>query len=621
MGRELPSIVFERTAARAEDDAASNLGGYRLRLWLFAMLGYCVIFALLLVLIALVGALVYVGFLQPALLFVLIKIKLVWLAFPVMWILFRAVWVRIEAPEGYKLRRNAFPLLYAELDDLRRILKTPRVHEVILTPDFNAGVVQTPRLGIFGWQKNTVLLGLELLLTLSPEQARAVLGHELGHLSRNHSRFNGWIYRVRDSWYRLMAEFDRRDAWGARMLRTFFDWYAPRFAAYSFVLARINEYEADAVAAELVSPRRAGEALINTGVTAPYVDTHYWQAFFREADSYPAPPCPPWEGLKGFLRRHQPAADELQRCLEQELQVETDYADTHPSLSDPLAALKVPAELPPPVGTTAAEAWLGESYQRVIDDFDSEWQALNTEGWKGRFEYVSEGRKKLQALAERPLEFLSDDELWEFATLTETVDSDERAFDLFKAYHARHPQDPDVLFVLGRMLCAREDESCLDYLQGALSSLSLAVNACEIACHYLYQQGRRQEAQIWEAKARQFGIEQRQADLERETLTADRELMKLDIDTALHDEIARRLQAIPGVGEAWLAQVVTQYYRHVPVLIVSVRSRAGGVEELVDEVLRELAGMDVGCTFFAVSATYANRKWIKRIKKLGKRVV
>lgn len=57
--------------------------------------------------------------------------------------------------------------------------------------------MQHARLGVLGWHVNYLILGLPLMQAVSPEQFRAIVAHELGHLSRNHSRFAGWIYRVR----------------------------------------------------------------------------------------------------------------------------------------------------------------------------------------------------------------------------------------------------------------------------------------------------------------------------------------------------------------------------------------------------------------------------------------
>jgi Zn-dependent protease with chaperone function len=57
----------------------------------------------------------------------------------------------------------------------------------------NASVVQIPRLGVFGWSRNYLTVGVPLLDAVTPEQFEAVLAHELGHLARAHGRFRTWI--------------------------------------------------------------------------------------------------------------------------------------------------------------------------------------------------------------------------------------------------------------------------------------------------------------------------------------------------------------------------------------------------------------------------------------------
>ena len=312
--------TFEHMVAKAEQSAQSNIHLYKLKLGLYALLGYAVIFAIVFALFGLVGGIIAAAFFSTSLFLIPLKKKLFLVIFPTIWILLKSLWVKFESPKGYVMDRKKYPRLYLEIDRLREELKSPKIHEVILTPELNASIIQTPRLGILGWNNNTLILGLELLLTLSPKQARAVIAHEFGHLSGNHSYFNSWIYRIRLSWYRIMHAFDHEHSMGAKMMAYFFDWYAPRFAAYSFALARANEFEADAIAAELTSIESAGGALIHTHVTGPYIDSNYWDVFFKKADVIPQPEHAPWIGLRDFIRLHQPAYDALSSSLQEETQ-------------------------------------------------------------------------------------------------------------------------------------------------------------------------------------------------------------------------------------------------------------------------------------------------------------
>lgn len=614
-------IVFEQTARKAEALADRSLSAYKLRLILYALLGYAVIFAILVALFGLVGGMAGMAFVSTGLfLMLLLKKKLLLVLLPVIWTLIKALWVRFEAPSGYVLTARAVPKLYAELETLRRQLKTPKIHQVILTPEMNASISQTPRLGIFGWQKNTLTLGLELLLVLSPEQARAVIAHELGHLSGNHSRFKGWIYRARISWFKIMEAFQRESSWGAAMMRRFFDWYAPRFAAYSFALARTNEYEADAISAALTTPKAAGEALVYTHVTGPYVDSHYWETFFRQADTMPEPAHGPWYGLHDFLHRDRPAASQLEQMLLNELEQETTYADTHPALKDRMAALEVTPMLPLPVRDTAAAAWLGDQYDTIIEAFDREWLDHFSERWQERYSYVQAQTETLAALNEQDEAQLGDDELWQKAMLTEEFSGEEAAFPVFRAYQQRYPDDADAAFVLGRMLYHRDDAALLDELEIALARPRYVTDACEYAYYFLLRHGREEEAVGWKARAEEQLRIDAESEQERSELNPKDAMIKSTLDEEARQQILAVLRAHPKVKAAWMAEKQMVHYAEVPAVALAVK--LGGM--LTDEakVTAELAdAMALNVTFFIVPKTGDHKKLARAIIKAGERIL
>ena len=169
---------FEHHVKQADLQAESNFNRYKTKLRLFALLGYLVIFAMMIVVSSLIGGLAVLAFLSPAILLFLIKKKLIFILIPMIWIMARSLWVKIEAPKGYELSRDRFPELFKELDQLSKRLDSLKLHTVLLTPEMNAAVVQTPRLGVFGYHKNTLFLGLELMLALTPEQVRSVIAHD-----------------------------------------------------------------------------------------------------------------------------------------------------------------------------------------------------------------------------------------------------------------------------------------------------------------------------------------------------------------------------------------------------------------------------------------------------------
>ena len=105
-----------------------------------------------------------------------------------LWVLFGLVaiatfWVQYTPLKAREIHRVDFPELFALIDELRLRLNAPQIHHVVINYDHNSSVYQTPRCGWFGCYRNYLLLGLPLMQSLTPEQFKATLAHELGHLS------------------------------------------------------------------------------------------------------------------------------------------------------------------------------------------------------------------------------------------------------------------------------------------------------------------------------------------------------------------------------------------------------------------------------------------------------
>ena len=318
---------FDALVTKLEKFSKNHPQSYRLRVALFAILGYTYLFLILIGLLALIGLVVMsilFGHLANA-----ITIKFgIFLLIPA-WAIMRSLWVTFPPPQGLKLTRHQAPRLFALVDELTHKLQAPRFHNILLNQEFNASVVQIPRLGILGWQENYLLLGLPLMHSLSLEQLKAVLAHELGHLSGNHSRFAAWIYRIRRTWTQVYERLHQSNQHKASVLfNHFLDWYWPSFNAYSFILARMNEYEADRCAAQLAGVHNTAQALINVEVKARFLDS-FWSDIYQQVEHQAAPPDNAYSSMLTFLRTPI-NEDQSNQWLKQALTQKTSNTDTHP---------------------------------------------------------------------------------------------------------------------------------------------------------------------------------------------------------------------------------------------------------------------------------------------------
>lgn len=273
---------------------------------------------------------------------------------------------------GHLLTRAAAPGLYAALDDLRAKLNVGHDLRIVLVNEFNAGALEMPGLlGGLGTQR-TMYLGVPLLAALTREELLGVIGHELGHFSRRHGPLGHRIYRARQGWLAYAESVDKNDSAFDKGAAAFAHLFIPYFNSFSFVYGRQCEYEADADAAGAVGAATMVEALVRSQVVGAlwFDDFHLELARLQRASA-----TPPDDLLERFIRYaagFDPA--ELERRVQKELDLQSDWLDTHPCLAERAAALQAAVRLAPSAAACAGESLLGDEWRAVARDFNRKWQ-------------------------------------------------------------------------------------------------------------------------------------------------------------------------------------------------------------------------------------------------------
>ncbi|HEX8209741.1 MAG TPA: M48 family metalloprotease [Longimicrobium sp.] len=566
------SAEFDGYVARLERVARANPGRYRTRVLLFGALGYVYVFAVLTLLAALalgVGALVaaHGGW-----------VLLIKLAIPIallVWTIVRAMWVRIDPPEGRELAPNDAPRLFAEVDAIRKGVQAPRAHHVLLTDDFNASVSQVPRLGMFGWHRNYLVLGVPLMHALPADEFRAVLAHEFGHLSRAHGRTGAWSYRIRATWGRILEQL-RRDGHRATFIfERFFAWYAPRFAAYSFVLARSQEFEADARAAALVGPGVMASALARIAVRSRHLGESFWPALWNRAAAEPEPPADAFTTLGRSLREPVPEA-EADLLLAQALSAPTRSGDTHPELGERVAALGVapgPALIAPAEGVpNAAEAYLGGPAEDALRRMDRAWLEEVRAGWTARHHEMRQAAERLAELEERA-ESLTPDEAKERAFAVANLRGAEAAVPLFRDLAEAEPADAQIRYMLGQLLLGCDDEEGLRHLETAMAAdPGLVHGGCAASHAFLHRAGRVEEAEAYWRRLQEHGDLMSAAQEERSAggLTARDVFLPHGLDEEAVGAIEEALRRHRDVASAFLVRKEVKILPEHPLYVFAV---------------------------------------------------
>jgi Zn-dependent protease with chaperone function len=598
--------------ARAENIVAAHPLRYKLQLVLLAACGIGYI-----VLLALCGAmcaLFVVGLIAVSKSFALIKLALLPLGFA--YFLARALWFHLPPPQGQRMSAAEVPALFAEIEQVRLSVKAKPVDEVLLTPDFNAAVVHTPRLGMLGWSKRYLVIGLPLLACLPPYQFRAVLAHEFGHLAQNHASFSNWIYRIRQSWYRILQALQPRRSALTGLLTRFFDWYAPYFNAYSFVLARANEYEADRESARVTSPEDAGDALTAVYAKSEYIESCFWSEYYEQAENQPEPPAQPFTDYVTALRsvplEHAAAA------LAGALTRETGLSDTHPSLKDRLTALGAEPNVPLSFQLSAAHTLLRDKRLQLMHEFNQVWREAIAAPWKDRHQFLTETRAKLSRFeTEQRDRELGEHEHWEYACALEALRGGRAALPVLDALLARSPDHAAAYYARGRILLEEGEERGVADLEQAMQlDESAREPGSQLLYGYFYSRRQLSRCDKYRNMLSQAASQRKLAAAERSELKGNDMLQPHGLaPTELLAWLAT-LSAYKGVKRGWLVRRQVRHLRAVPAYALAVEF--GALSWVSNATLQQIANsLPHGVSCLVLNKTTKRRAWRQIAKVEG----
>ncbi|MBD1910713.1 M48 family metallopeptidase [Leptolyngbya sp. FACHB-8] len=556
---------FDALVKKLETFSRKHPGSYRLRVALFAALGYGYLFLVLAGLLALVGLIIL--FIVHSQRVHAGTVKLIAFLLVPAWMIVQSLFIKFHPPQGLMLNRRQAPQLFALIDELTTKLKAPRFHKVLLDQRFNAAVAQVPRLGILGWHENYLMLGLPLMQSLSVEKFKAVLAHELGHLSGNHSRFGGWIYRIRATWMQIYNRLRQNEGRASVLFDKFIDWYWPSFNAYSFTLARANEYDADRCAAELVGANHLAEALVSIEIKARFLETSFWSNIHQQGRSQANPPSNVYSSMFTVLR--EPIVGETsEQWVEQALAQKTNNADTHPCLADRLQSLGYPIQsskqLPqlPPVRTTAAEKLLGNELQQFVAQFSRDWKDEVSTSWRQRYAYFQEVESKLKTLEQKATEQpLTEQDAWERAFYTLELQGEDAAVPRLQDLLEMHPNHAAGNYTLGQILLSRADQSGIACIEVAIAQRKdWLIDGCELIYHFLHRQGKIQEADKYRDQAEQHYQTVLKAQQERARVTARDTIKPPMLEASQLNDLKQRIATFKQVKEAYLFEKEMKYF-------------------------------------------------------------
>ena len=543
--------------------ARKHPGPYRLRVALLAALGYLYLLIVVSILLGIVVAVLLGGH------FNFITIKILWIPLVLVGLVVQSLWVTIPEPDGKELTKEQAPALFEMVAEVRRRLDGPVVHHLFVSDEFNCGIVQIPRFGMFGWPSNYLVVGLPLLRALSPEELRSVLAHEFGHLSGKHGHFSGWIYRVRHSWVEILTTVHRERSYAAFLFEPFLKWYAPYLNAYSFVLARDQEREADRYSVELSGKDVAIRTLTRIMTKERTLSDIFWPDFFRQSRDLPQPPKNPFgQMLEGVERGIGPA--KAQSWFHQAMTVPTGYDDTHPSLGDRLEAMGFQKDSDD--STALIEALVAEDEKNepnaasfileFPEDFlprlDRLWRERIVQPWHDAHKQTQQSVQRLGELEEQARNRqLTIDELLEKVQLLMNAKSNDDALPTIEQVLKEDPDHDVANFALGAILIERGDATGVESLEKAIArNRDLTLSAYELIFNFYHEQGQRELAESYRIKAKLFYEKDQLLQAQATTFSPQDHFEPHGLDAAVIEDLKQRLATVRGLSTAFIVRKI-----------------------------------------------------------------
>lgn len=612
-----------------EEFAAANPERYRFRVALLALLGYVYLLFIVTLLLALVaGLLLYVRINA-------VTMKFLWIPLVLAGLVLRALWVTIPEPDGKELQREQAPALFDLIREVSDTLKGPKVHHVFVSDEFNASIVQIPQFGMFGWLSNYLVVGLPLMRALSPDEFRSVLAHEFGHLSGKHGSFSGWIYRVRQSWLQILTRVHEERSYASFLFEPFLKWYAPYLNAYSFVLARAQEREADTYSVDFAGKEFAALALIRLTTKDRVLRDDFWPSFFNGAKEETRAPKDPFTQMLSGLEQSI-GHTKAQKWFLEALRVPTGYDDTHPALGDRLTAIgfqKDGPELTHLINAVVKADETGESaasrYLRELpDDFEPSmnrlWREQIATVWHDRHEEIKIARKRLAELDEQAkTRTLSVEEQW--ARIIALVETEDIAASVpaIRALLDETPDHASANFALGTFLLDQRDAEGIQYLEKAMpAGAELAGEACQRISGYYLEQGDNKKSEEFRERAEIYFDQARRLQEQVFNLSLNDQFEPHGLEESRVEQIKSQLQKVRGLESAYLFRKLLEGPANPTIYVLAFTTlytwREGQNAKHVNALIEELSALvQLPAPSLLISLDAQNSSYLPRIHSIA----
>lgn len=331
---------------------------------------------------------------------------------------YRIAKIRVCKPSGIKILENKAPELFKLIDHLNSIGSRTNFDRIILTEEHKIEIISTPVFGLPVWNKNTLVIGLPVMINMSPKQFKAALLRKLYQPPRVNLSITYWVVRLRQNWCQYNEAYNKKTKLLDTPLSLFFKYFAPLFERASAIAVRMNELNADSHALRELNDEELLDMIQGEFVCKFFLENAYWpkvRSFVRKS---PDISVHPHEKMAQLLKQGLPKKDAMQLL--------TSAFTTQDSTNDPTPSLRTRLDnighrrikMPTQVKQNAAQAYLQDSFTAYVKIIDKSWMSTTLTQWKKQDKIDKHDTDLLRYLELKATDTkLSYKEIWQFSRL------------------------------------------------------------------------------------------------------------------------------------------------------------------------------------------------------------
>jgi len=278
---------------------------------------------------------------------------------------------------GFTMPESKIPKVYEVLEMVQSHFKRPVIHRVIISANYELDIVKTPRWMFPVWSSNTLVIGLPLMICLTPEQFEHMLARRIGQYSKQHNMMTNWLYQLNGIWQQYSYIYSKQKSIESVVLKLFYTMYSALYKKSSVYAARSDEFNADGYAMELYSHDVICEMITADAFCRWYLEKRFWPAIEKANLENNDVMTQPYRKLTTVIRNNLKiiTPDMLNKLARDEI---VERKNRYPSLQQRLEKIgHVKPDMARGAGESAADHYLGASLNGALNLMDKLWCKKN----------------------------------------------------------------------------------------------------------------------------------------------------------------------------------------------------------------------------------------------------